>query len=117
MRRRFHYKRTAPPAPSALPRVIRLRLWPAANETGSLRCAAKAAGTITEDFMDKMTDAKIRSWLEKHKPDVLTAYHLYQADSLSEISAVPDTGAARPESLRTWLENHHPDILDEIPLW
>ena len=67
--------------------------------------------------MDKMTDAKIRSWLEKNKPDLLTAYHLYQADRLSDLSTLPEGEVSGPESLRTWLENRHPEILDQIPLW
>ena len=66
--------------------------------------------------MDKMTDAKIRAWLEKHKPDLLTAYHLYQADRLSDLSATTAEDVSRPESLRNWLENRHPDILEQIAL-
>jgi len=74
-------------------------------------------GAAPEDFMDKMTDAKIRAWLEKNKPDLLTAYHLYQADMLSELPPAEGDVIDRPESLRTWLEKRHPEILEQIPLW
>jgi hypothetical protein len=67
--------------------------------------------------MDKMTDAKIRAWLEKNKPDLLTAYHLYQADRLADLSSTSEGEVSRPEALRTWLENRHPEILDQISLW
>lgn len=67
--------------------------------------------------MDKMTDAKIRSWLEKNNPTVLEAYSQYQAELLSDFSLPDDTAASGPESLRTWLENRHVDILTQIPLW
>ena len=67
--------------------------------------------------MDKMTDAKIRAWLEKNEPDLLTTYHLYQAEMLSDLADTDGDAPGRPESLRTWLENRHPDILDRIPLW
>ncbi|MGD9331502.1 MAG: hypothetical protein PVJ53_09325 [Desulfobacterales bacterium] len=66
--------------------------------------------------MDKMTDAKIRSWLEKNQPDLLASYRRYETDSLSD--RMPTEGAEfrGPESLRTWLEKRHPDILERIPL-
>lgn len=66
--------------------------------------------------MDKMTDAKIRSWLEKNKPDTLADYRRYQAELTSDIAS-PQGAAHAPESLRTWLENRYPDILARIPLW
>jgi hypothetical protein len=66
--------------------------------------------------MDKMTDAKIRAWLERHKPDLLTAYHLYQADRLADLSTEPEDDISRPESLRSWLANRHPQILEQIAL-
>ena len=66
--------------------------------------------------MDKMTDAKIRAWLEKNKPDLLTTYHLYQADMLSDLPAADAEAIDRPESLRTWLEKRHPELLAQIPI-
>lgn len=67
--------------------------------------------------MDKMTDAKIRSWLKNNNPDLLEAYSRYQAERLSDFSLPDDTAAQGPESLRTWMEKRHPDILEQIPLW
>lgn len=67
--------------------------------------------------MDKMTDAKIRLWLEKNNPGILEAYSRYQAELLSDFSLPEDTAASGPESLRTWLENRHADILAQISLW
>lgn len=67
--------------------------------------------------MDKMTDAKIRSWLERNNPTVLEAYCRYQAELLSDVSLSDDAAASGPEPLRTWLENCHADILPQIPLW
>ena len=72
---------------------------------------------LNEVFMDKMTDAKIRSWLEENKPDILSSYSDYQAKLLSDFSLPEDTAAEGPESLRTWLEKRHPEILEAIPLW
>ncbi len=66
--------------------------------------------------MDKMTDAKIRSWLEKNNPEILSSYSDYQAELLSDFSLPEDTAADGPESLRTWLENRHPEILEAIQL-
>ena len=67
--------------------------------------------------MDKMTDAKIRLWLEKNNAGILEAYNRYQAELLSDFSLPDDTAALGPESLRTWLENRHADILEQIRLW
>ncbi len=64
--------------------------------------------------MDKMTDAKIRSWLEKNEPDVLEAYRSYQAEVLSDFSMPDDAAPYGPESLRVWMENRHPDLLERI---
>lgn len=67
--------------------------------------------------MDKMTDAKIRLWLEKNDPGILEAYRHYQAELLSDFSLPEGAAASGPESLRTWLESRHADILAQIPLW
>ena len=67
--------------------------------------------------MDKMTDAKIRSWLVKNDPALLEAYGRYQAELLSDVSLSDEAAASGPEPLRTWLENRHADILSQIPLW
>lgn len=67
--------------------------------------------------MDKMTDAKIRSWLKKNSPDLLDAYDRYQAAMVADFP-LPENGApSGPEPIRIWMENRHPDILAQIPLW
>jgi hypothetical protein len=71
----------------------------------------------TEEFMDKMTDAKIRLWLAKNDPEILAAYNRYQTEGLADYPAPGEDTPAGPEPLRTWLENRHPDILAQIPLW
>ena len=70
-----------------------------------------------EEFMDKMTDAKIRSWLTKNSPEILAAYNRYQTDVLADFSLPEDGTPSNPESLRTWLENRHPHVLEKISLW
>jgi hypothetical protein len=67
--------------------------------------------------MDKMTDARIRSWLRQNEPDILTTYQQYQTENLSDLSLAGDNDAPGPESFRTWLEKRHPEILEQIPLW
>lgn len=67
--------------------------------------------------MDKMTDARIRSWLKDHKPDMLAAYERYQAETLADFPLESGGSGPAPESLRTWLENRDPEILEQIPLW
>ena len=67
--------------------------------------------------MDKMTDAKIRAWLNKNNPEILATYQQYQAESLSDLSTLESGEVPRPASLRNWLENRHPEILEQIPLW
>ena len=67
--------------------------------------------------MDKMTDAKIRSWLKKNSPDLLDAYNRYQAARLADFPLLEDGAPSGPEPLRIWMGNRHPDILAQIPLW
>lgn len=67
--------------------------------------------------MDKMTDAKIRLWLEKNNPDLLADYIRYQAEQLDDFPSPDEEVPSGPEPLRIWLENRHPDILEQIPLW
>jgi hypothetical protein len=67
-----------------------------------------------EDFMDKMTDAKIRLWLEKKRPDLLATYKRYQTERLGEFPLPGEEAPAGPEPLRIWLENRHPEILEQI---
>ena len=67
--------------------------------------------------MDKMTDAKIRLWLEKNSPDLLAAYKRYQSERLGDFALPGEEMPAGPEPLRVWMENRHPDILERIPLW
>jgi len=66
--------------------------------------------------MDKMTDAKIRLWLEKNSPDLLAAYKRYQTEGLEDFPAPGEEAPPGPEPLRIWLEKRHPDILARISL-
>jgi hypothetical protein len=70
-----------------------------------------------EDFMDKMTDAKIRMWLKNNSPDLLDAYNRYQAEKMGDFSLPGEEAPPAPEPLRVWMENRHPDVLGKIPLW
>ena len=66
--------------------------------------------------MDKMTDAKIRTWLQQNDPSVLDAYNQYLEGALAVLGPPSADTSTAPQPLRNWLETHHPEILDQIAL-
>ncbi len=69
-----------------------------------------------EIYMDKMTDAKIRAWLQQNDPSVLDAYNHYLEGALAVLGPPSADTTTAPQSLRHWLETHHSEILDKIAL-
>ena len=66
--------------------------------------------------MDKMTDAKIRAWLQQNDTSVLDAYNHYLEGALAVLGPPSADASTTPQPLRNWLETHHPEILDKIAL-
>jgi hypothetical protein len=67
--------------------------------------------------MDKMTDAKIRAWLNTNQPGLLDEFQRYQSARLAADPEPAGDGSMPFLSLREWLMQHHPDIIERIALW
>jgi hypothetical protein len=66
--------------------------------------------------MDKMSDVKIRAWLNENDPSVLDAYNRYLEGALAVLGPPYDDTTTGPETLRIWLQNYHPEFLEAISI-
>lgn len=71
--------------------------------------------------MDKMTDGKIRAWLEKNDERILKKYNAYLEAFVVDLQSggedEKDLTPHNPAPLRKWLEDNYPEILDRVPIW
>ena len=67
--------------------------------------------------MDKMTDGRIRAWLQKNNARILDQYNAYLDDLLENAAADQTTESDfDPIPLRSWLEENHPALLDQVSM-